>query len=156
MRCKETYATQSLRVFPKDLNIYHTLFGGKILEQVDATCSISVSRFCHQKAFTISVDHMEFKHPALLDQVMTITSFVSGVGTRSIETFARITGEDLQTGETFEMGSCFMTYALAKEVETTLPTLTPETELEKRICTGYATRRSLSEEYRAHVKVLEL
>lgn len=146
--CNETLAVTTKRIFPADLNIYHTLFGGELLQQVDVNSSISVARFCHQKAFTVSVDHIDFYHPLLNDHAMTIRSMVSGCGTRSIETFSQVYGEDMKTGETYLAAQCFMTYALAKEVEATLPELVPESEFEKNICGHYQQRKQLNQQWR--------
>lgn len=146
--CHDTTSITTKRIFPKDLNIYQTLFGGELLQQFDLNSSIAVSRFCHQKAFTVSVDHIDFKHPVLEDHALTIISFVSGCGTRSIETFNRAIGEDLSTGNRYLAAQCFMTYALDSNEQPNFPTLIPETPFEIQICNEYNKRQQLNRQWR--------
>lgn len=147
IKCSETQVTQTYRIFPKDLNSYHTLFGGEILSQLDVTCSIAVARYCHAKAFTIGVDHMEFLQPLTIDHALCIEAFVSGHGTRSIETFAHLYGEDLNTGHRILASICTMSYALAPDCNIELPTLIPDTPLAQRICDGYNDRRTWTQQF---------
>lgn len=146
--CHDTRSITTKRIFPKDLNIYQTLFGGDLLQQFDLNSSIAVSRFCHQKAFTVSVDHLDFKHPVFEDHALTVISFVSGCGSRSIETFNQAFGEDLATGDVYLAAQCFMTYALHRDEQPLFPHLVPETDFEKQLVADYDKRQVLNQQWR--------
>lgn len=149
--CKETYATQTTTVEPKDLNVHHTLFGGALFSLIDITSAISVTRYCHARTFTVAINQMEYYKPLALGQIVTVESFVCGHGKRSIETFAIVYGENLD-GSRFLAASCFLTYALAKDEKTILPELVCETNFEKKIHETYNKRKELNLKYHQHLQ----
>ena len=65
---------------------------------------------------------------------------VGGVGSRSIEVFAKIIGEHLTTGERFLGLTAFLTFVVPDK-QIILPQVTPITEEEKIICAGYKDRK---------------
>ena len=48
------------RVFPTDLNDHNTLFGGKILAEMDMVASISATRHARKECVTASMDWVDF------------------------------------------------------------------------------------------------
>ncbi|MDR4458833.1 acyl-CoA thioesterase, partial [Bacillus tropicus] len=50
------------RVFQTDLNDHNTLFGGKILDEVDMVASISATRNERKECVTASMDWVDFLH----------------------------------------------------------------------------------------------
>ncbi|MEI2340673.1 acyl-CoA thioesterase, partial [Priestia megaterium] len=42
--CKDTKAVRTSRIFPNDINNHNTLFGGKLMSDIDMIASISAYR----------------------------------------------------------------------------------------------------------------
>lgn len=144
-KCKETKVVQTHRVFPSDLNHHETLFGGKLMSLIDDTASISVSRFARTNSIvTASMDKLDFLHPIRSRHSVCVETYVTGVGTSSVEVFAKVMGEDLETGERYIGATCFITFVVMKSAEDdaiVLPSIKPEMKEEKMVCEGYENRR---------------
>ncbi len=144
--CHESLVIQTHRVFPMDLNIFGTLFGGKLMAIIDDTASISVSRHCRRGAVTASTDKLDFLHPIYENHSVCVETFISGVGSKSMEVFAKVMGEVLATGERYLAATCFMTFVavpthMNEETEFIVPLVKPQTEEEIFVCSGYEDRR---------------
>lgn len=139
MKCSETRAVQTHIVTYPYLNFHKTLFGGQLMAWLDETAGISAVRLSREGIFTASVDHLDFLAPLRANHSACIDAFVSGVGTRSMEVFAKVVGEDLFTGERYLAGTCFMTFVVPNQKP--LPSIEPETEEEQFICGGYEKRK---------------
>ena len=61
--CSQTRAIQARRIFPFDVNMHNTLFGGNLTRIIDDCASITVSRHCRRLAVTASVDAMNYLKP---------------------------------------------------------------------------------------------
>lgn len=142
MKCSETRAIQTHMITYPHLNLHKTLFGGQLMAWLDETAGLSAVRVSRAAIVTASVDHLDFLAPLKVDHAVCIDAFVSGVGTRSMEIFAKVIGEDLFTGERYLAGTCFMTFVVPKGV--CLPELIePETKEEQFICQGYEKRKQI-------------
>ncbi|MGX4686890.1 acyl-CoA thioesterase [Vagococcus sp. JNUCC 83] len=142
-KCKESYATQTHRVFPNDLNSFGALFGGKLMSLIDDTASIAVSRHCRIPTMTASTDSLDFLHPIYENDAVAVEAYVSGTGKKSMEVFVKVTGEVLETGQHYLAATCFMTFVVVKTDNnfTSVPKIIPETTEEKMIHKGYNKRR---------------
>ena len=144
--CRESRVIQTHRVFPQDLNMFESLFGGKLMTMLDDAASISVSRHCRRGAVTASVDRLNFLRPFSENHTVCVESYVSGVGKKSMEVFAKVLGENLATGERYLGATCFMTFVavpsvMNQETEFKVPLVLPQTEEEKKVCEGYVERK---------------
>lgn len=142
--CAQTRAIHSHRIFPFDVNMHQTLFGGNLTRMIDDCASISVSRHARRLAVTASVDAMNYIRPLPMGHSVCIETYISGVGKKSMEVFCKVVGEDVLTGERYLAATSFWTFvALPREGEGdfSLSKIVPETEEEQFICEGYANRR---------------
>lgn len=159
--CNATLIVTSHRVFQPDLNEHDSVFGGKILSLVDDSASVAAVRLTHQTVVTASFDHVSFLRPFHLDDSMFLEAYVTGTGTRSLEVFVKIIGENLTTGERFVGYTCFITYVIEDPTASDpLPDMLPVTAEQRYICAGYAKRTAQRKERRieqrglnAHVTV---
>ena len=99
--CAQTRAIQSRRIFPFDVNMHQTLFGGNLTRIIDDCASITVSRHCRRLAVTASVDAMNYLKPLPLGHSVCVETYISGVGKKSMEVFCKVVGEDVLTGERY-------------------------------------------------------
>ncbi|MCI1954610.1 acyl-CoA thioesterase [Ligilactobacillus acidipiscis] len=140
MTCRQTLAVTSHRVLTGDLNEHETVYGGRLLEMLDGTASISASRLAKSVSVTASMDQTNFIAPFGLQDSFCIETYVSGCGTRSIEVFAKIIGEHLQTGERYIGLTSFLTFVVTDK-SFSLRKIIPETAEEKMINAGYEKRQ---------------
>lgn len=143
--CAQTRAIQSRRIFPFDVNMHQTLFGGNLTRIIDDCASITVSRHCRRLAVTASVDAMNYIKPLPLGHSVCVETYISGVGKKSMEVFCKVIGEDVLSGERYLAATSFWTFvALPREDETdfSVPQIVAETEEEQFICSGYEARRT--------------
>lgn len=112
INCNDTLAVACHRIFPADLNEHGTLFGGRLLDLVDREASIAAMRVTRQTVVTATIDHVAFVAPFKSQDSMCLEAYVTGFGSRSIEVFAKVTGEHLTTGKRFLGFTCFMTFVI--------------------------------------------
>lgn len=140
--CRETRVIQTHRIFPYDLNSHGTLFGGKLMALIDDASSISAARHCRKPTMTAATDKLDFLHPLYENHSVCIETYVTGTGSRSIEVFAKVIGEDLNTGERYLAATCFMTFVVVeKSAGYHVPKIQPETPEEQLVCSNYEKRR---------------
>lgn len=129
----ESRVFKTSRVFPTDLNDHNTLFGGKILAEMDMIASISATRHSRMECVTASMDWVDFLHPVRSTDCVSYESFVIWTGRTSMEVFVKVVAEDLISGEKRIAATSFVTFvALGKENNPVpVPRVIPETEGEK-------------------------
>ncbi|MHA3065472.1 acyl-CoA thioesterase [Lacticaseibacillus saniviri] len=140
MLASQTKAMATYRIFPGQLNGHETLFGGQILLWLDDITSVSAQRFTRREVVTGSFDQMRFIAPVRVGDALEITTYVSGVGHRSLEVFAKLVGEHLGTGERYLAGTAFATYVVMDNAK--LPDYQADFEEAAAVNAGYAKRRS--------------
>ncbi len=140
MTCRQTLAVTSHRILAGDLNEHETVYGGRLLEMLDGTASISAARLAKNVNVTASMDQTNFIAPFGLQDSFCIETYVSGCGKRSIEVFAKIVGEHLRTGERYIGLTSFFTFVVTNK-SVTLGKINPETPEEIMICSGYEERQ---------------
>lgn len=153
--CAKTRAIQSHIIMPAHLNGNDSLYGGQMMKWLDETAGISVARVARGGIATASIDNFNFLKPMSLNHSICIETFVSGIGTRSIEVFSKVTGENLQTGERYIAATGFMTW-VSHDPNKVLPELLAETADELLICSGYENRRAkLAIERKQNAKAIQ-
>ncbi|MCD2257095.1 acyl-CoA thioesterase [Agrilactobacillus fermenti] len=151
--CTQTLAISTHRAFPRDLNNYGFMFGGKLLELLDDVASISVSRFTRLPSVTASIDQFNFIQSFQKDDSVCIETYISGAGKRSVEVFAKIIGEALFTEERYIGATAFMTFVL-QDRKTVDALLVPETKEQLAVTSGYPRRHELRKQELADHKAL--
>lgn len=153
--CKDTRAQTTHRVMNADLNEHATMFGGRLLAIVDAEASLPAVRLARSIVVTASMDHVQFLTPFKMGTTVEMTAFVTGIGRRSIEVFAKIIGEEVTTGHRFLGFTCFLTYVAEDQtIDLTGWHLQGETEEEQVLVAGYPARRQARKAARAEQTVL--
>jgi acyl-CoA hydrolase len=130
--CSESRVIKTSRVFPLDTNNHGTLFGGKLMSMIDDVASISASRHARCEIVTASTDSVDFLFPIQKDNSVCLESYVTWVGTSSMEVFVKVISENLLTGKRKLAATSFLTFvALSKEGKSlTVPNVKPVSEEE--------------------------
>jgi len=132
---RESKVVRTSRVFPNDINNHNTLFGGKLMSDVDMTASISAARHSRCECVKASTDSVDSLSPITERDSVCFESFVSWTGTTSMEVFVKIIAEDLKTGVRRIAATAFLTFvALDDEGNSVkVPKVIPETDEEKKL-----------------------
>lgn len=143
MKVSKTKVTGSYTIYKKDLNRHNTLFGGQILYWLDDVMGMTIRRFTPTMMVTASIDSYQFLDAVELNELLTITSYVSHVGTKSAEVFSELTAFNPTSRKDRLIGLAFSTFAIRKDVKTFEPleNVEYEKELEKFVFETYNNRK---------------
>jgi acyl-CoA hydrolase len=154
--CKQSKAVRTSRVFPNDVNNHNTLFGGKLMSDVDLAASISA--YCHSRTecVTASTDSVDFLHPITPEDSVCLESYVTWTGRSSMEVFVKIISENLKTGERKIAATAFLTFVAldANGKPTQVIPVIPQTEEEKKLHDTAPARALIRKERRQQSKEL--
>jgi acyl-CoA hydrolase len=133
--CKESRVVRTGRIFPNDVNNHNTLFGGKLMSDMDMIASISVQRHSRRECVTASTDSVDFLSPITPKDSVCFESFVTWTGNSSMEVFVKIIAEDLKTGARKIAATAFLTFVALDDQgrPTKVPKVIPETEEERKL-----------------------
>lgn len=95
---EKLHALHTFAVFPEDLNYNGTLFGGKILAEMDIAAAKVARRLLYgtpcDGAVTASLDKVNFRKPALLGDMIEMKARLTGLGNASIQISVKVIKED--------------------------------------------------------------
>ncbi len=145
----DTTTVANHRVGQPDLNEHQTVFGGRTLSIVDNTASIPAMRVARSIVVTGTIDHIHFLQPFDLRHALSAESYVTGIGSRSIEVFTKIIGEDMETGARF-LGFYAFTTFIIQDANVRMPatTLIADTPEQAQLIAGYVDRKALRDQTR--------
>lgn len=111
-------AVHSFTVFPQDMNYAGSLFGGKVMAEMDIAGVKVVRRALYgtgaDGCVTASVDRIDFKKPAQMGDLITMTSEIKAFGKSSIQVRIRVDRESL-IGEVEEICAANFTFVAIKD-----------------------------------------
>jgi len=133
-------------VLPGETNPLDNLFGGELLARMDRACSIAAGRHSGSIVVTVSVNHVSFRKAVPVGSVVIIEAKVSRAFKSSMEIYADVWTENLETGEKERISEGIYTFVAvdAKGKPIPVPELIPETALEKERYNGALRRKQLS------------
>ena len=149
MKAKTSLASLAITtdiILPSDTNDLHGLFGGELLARVDRICCIAAQRHANAICVTVSVNNVSFGRVIPLGSMMTIEAKVSRAFSSSMEVIADVYLEDRTSGEKTKVNEAIYTFVAVDNngKPQPVPTLIPETDLEKQRYNNALQRRQLS------------
>ena len=128
------YVENTELVLPPDTNHHGTVFGGRVLQWIDITASITAQRFAGKKVVTASIDQMHFIVPIQLGNVVILKACVNSAHRTSMEIGVRVEREDVLTGENEHAATAYLTFVAMDEHmnPTEVPRLNPSNDDEIR------------------------
>lgn len=131
---------------PSETNPLNNLFGGELLARMDRAASIAAGRHSRRIAVTASVNHVAFNKSIPLGSVVIVEAKVSRAFKSSMEIFIDVWVEDRQSGNRTKANEAIYTFVAVdntgRPVE--VPTIIPETDLEKQRYDAALRRKQLS------------
>lgn len=96
-------------VLPGDTNVRGTIFGGRVLEMVDKAAAIAALRHCRTGVVTASIDHVDFRSPIRLGDIVRLEARVNQVFHSSLEVGVNVYSEDSLSGERRSTTTAYVT-----------------------------------------------
>ncbi len=142
---KESHVQMVQMVLPTDTNRLGNLLGGQLMHWIDIAAAIAASRHTNRVCVTASVDELNFHHPILQGDVVTLEASVNRVFKTSLEIGVRVSKENLLTGELMYTNTAYLTFVSidASGRPIAAPPVRPVTKVEKRRYEDAARRRKL-------------
>ena len=133
-------------VLPGDTNSLNNLFGGELLARMDKVASIAAIKHSEQIVVTASINNVAFGEPVPNGSILTIQAKVSRAFNTSMEVFIDVWKQNKTHKKKTKVNEAIYTFvAVTKSGKTVkVPTLVPETELEKKRFDAALRRRQLS------------
>ena len=131
-------------MFPNDANPVGSVMGGRVMHLIDVAAAISASRHARTQCVTASVDHIDFRAPVRVGDLLILKASVNYVGTTSMEVGVRVEVEDRKTGERRHTSSAYLTFVALDDNRQPMlaPLVVPESPEEKRRHVEAERRRS--------------
>lgn len=141
-------------VLPNDANTLGNILGGKVMHMIDIACAVVAHRHCRRPVVTASMDHLDFRHPIKVGDLIIVKASVNRVFRTSMECGAKVISENLQSGEQRHTSSAYLTFVALDDDNrpTRVPPVLPESEDEKRRWKEAGIRRDLRLKEKARLK----
>ena len=129
----ESRSVKSIQIFPEDTNHHNTMFGGKLIAEIDEIAAIAAMRHSGNSVVTASIDSVDFIQPIRTGEVLSLVSFVTYAGTSSMEICVKVVSEDNINQNKHLAAYSFLTFVALDEngKKVKVPDIYPETEDEK-------------------------
>lgn len=105
----QSITTLSQVMMPMHANHYGNVHGGTILRIVDEAAYVTATKHARKNVVTASMDHIVFKHPVNIGDILNVKARLCYVGRSSMEVEVTIETEKLRIGKTLQIGSAQLT-----------------------------------------------
>src|SRR5579864_4330254 len=121
-------------VLPQDANVFGNILGGRVMHLVDIAAAITAHRHCRSMAVTASVDHIDFRNPIRIGEVITLKASLNRAFHTSMEIGVKVFSEDILTGEKKHTTSAYVTFVALDEDHRPkpVPPVIPQTAEDRR------------------------
>ncbi len=121
-------------VFPNDTNPHGTMFGGKMMAEMDKIAAIAAARYAEKAVVTASTEAIIFKRPVKVGDRIQVVAKVVWTGTTSMVVKVDVFSEDPINCQTQHCTTARFNFVALDEAgkPTPVPPLLVETDEEKR------------------------
>ena len=134
-------------VLPNDTNNLGNLFGGQLLSWMDRCAAVSAHRHSKRQVVTASVNQVSFNYPIEIASIVTLEAKVSRAFKSSMEVIIDVFIEDQKgKGHKIKTNEAIYTFVAVDQLGNPIeiPSIVPESELEKERFEGALRRKQLS------------
>jgi acyl-CoA hydrolase len=141
----DSFTIMNELVLPNDTNTLNNLMGGKLLHWMDIVAAIAAQKHSNSIVVTASVDGVSFKEAIQLGDVVTLEAYVTRSFNTSMEVFIEVSGHNIPRGEKYKCNDAYYTFVAidSRNRPIPVPTLEPETEMQKAKFEGAIRRRQV-------------
>jgi acyl-CoA hydrolase len=97
-------------VLPNDANPLGTLLGGRLMHWIDLAGALAALRHSRNYVVTVSTDHLDFRFPVRVGDLVIFKSSVNRVFRTSMEVGIKVWVENHFTGERHHVSSAYLTF----------------------------------------------
>jgi acyl-CoA hydrolase len=108
---------------PQDANLLGNVLGGRVMHLVDMAGAAAALRHSRTAVVTASVDHLDFRNPIHVGELIILKASVNRVFHSSMEVGVKVFSENLLTGERKHTTSAYLTFVALDESQ--CPTQAP-------------------------------
>jgi acyl-CoA hydrolase len=132
-------------VLPNDANPLGNLLGGRLMHLIDIAGALAAHRHSHSHVVTASIDHIDFRRPVHIGDLLILKSSVNRAFNTSMEIGVKCWVENYIAGTTQHVASAYLTFVAvdAHGKHKSVPEVAPETAEEKRRYEDAGRRREL-------------
>jgi acyl-CoA hydrolase len=132
-------------VLPNDANPLGSLLGGRLMHLIDVAGALAAHRHSHSHVVTASIDHIDFRRPVHIGDLLILKSSVNRAFNTSMEIGVKCWVENYIAGTTQHVASAYLTFVAvdAHGRHKSVPQVAPETDEEKRRYEDAGRRREL-------------
>ena len=132
-------------VLPNDANPLGNLLGGRLMHMIDIAGAMAAHRHSHSHVVTASMDHIDFREPVHIGDLLILKSSVNRAFNTSLEVGVKCWVENYISGTTRHIASAYLTFVAVDKLgkHKAVPPVVPETEEEKRRFEDAGRRREL-------------
>src|SRR5690348_13572601 len=102
-------------VLPAQTNPLGKLLGGHVMHLVDMAAAMAAHRHSNSYVVTASVDHIDFRNPVNLGEIVILKSQVNRVFHTSLEVGVEVYSENALTGEKKHTTTAYVTFVAIDE-----------------------------------------
>lgn len=102
-------------MMPLHANHYGSVHGGTILKLADEAAFVAATKHARKNVVAVSMDHMEFKHPVNIGDLLTLTASIFHVGKTSMDVEVKIQAEKIKEGKKANIGAAYLTMVALDE-----------------------------------------
>lgn len=132
-------------VLPNDANPLGNLLGGRLMHLIDVAGALAAHRHSHSHVVTASIDHIDFRRPVQIGDLLILKSSVNRAFNTSMEIGVKCWVENYIAGTTQHVASAYLTFVAvdAHGKQKSVPQVAPETDEERRRYEDAGRRREL-------------
>lgn len=121
-------------VYPNNANPMGMLQGGRLVQWMDTASAICAQTHAGRIAVTASIDHVTFKNPAKVGDIISINAKVTRAFARSIEVYVHASSRKVISGEIHPVSEAFFVFVALDDNAhpTAVPKVKPESSFEKK------------------------
>ena len=97
-------------VLPNDANPLSSLLGGRLMHWIDLAGALAAFRHSRGYVVTASTDHVDFRFPVRVGDIVILKSSVNRVFRTSMEVGIKVWVESIFTGERHHVSSAYLTF----------------------------------------------
>jgi acyl-CoA hydrolase len=102
-------------VLPQDVNVFGNILGGRVMHLVDIAAAITAHRHCRSMCVTASVDHIDFRNPIRMGELIILKASLNRAFHTSMEIGVKVFSEDVLTGQKKHTTSAYVTFVALDE-----------------------------------------
>jgi len=102
-------------VSQQDANLAGIMHGGVVMKHIDDAAGVVAIKHTGSNVVTASIDRLDFHHPVLIGNLLTVKACINMVGKSSMEIGVRVEAEDIISQKIRHTASAYLTFVALDE-----------------------------------------